>query len=111
MGHRFCIESTPKEQASWRLLLVVGSNFIQGTTGTKLGLWPFNLMIKDLDIASQWKFVKDTATSEIIEKGHVSNAQSLINACSTKLGAFIAFHVASSTGQIIINNLLKNYES
>ena len=85
MGHRFSIESTPKEQANWRSLLGEGYSFIQGTTGTKLGPRPFNLMIKDLDIASQCKFVKDTATSEIIEQGHVSNAQSLINACSTKL--------------------------
>ena len=38
-------------------------------------------MINDPNIAPPflWKFVDDITTSEVIEKGNVSNAQSLIN--------------------------------
>ena len=47
--------------------------------GTKLGPWLFILMINDLRVSSPflWKYVDDTTTSEIVQKGSVSNAQSL----------------------------------
>ena len=44
--------------------------------GTKLGPWLFLIMINDLDInnASLWKFVDDTTTSEVVNKGQPSRA-------------------------------------
>ena len=45
--------------------------------GTKMGPWLFLLMINDLEIGNDavWKYVDDTTTSEIIDKGDVSNSQ------------------------------------
>ncbi len=45
--------------------------------GTKLRPWLFLLMINDLwlDGIDTWKYVDDTSTSEIIQKGTVSNIQ------------------------------------
>ena len=49
--------------------------------GTKLGPWLFLIMINDLTIsnASIWKYVDDTTTSVVIEKGEHSEAQGIVN--------------------------------
>ena len=47
--------------------------------GTKLGPWPFLIMINDLVVknARLWKYVDDTTISETVAKGEliISNAQ------------------------------------
>ena len=52
--------------------------------GTKLGPWLFLIMINDLDInnASLWKFVDDTTTSEVVNKGQPSRAQAIADEVS-----------------------------
>ena len=49
--------------------------------GTKLGSWLFILLINDLNISqgSLWKYVDDSATSEIILKNRTSKAQELVD--------------------------------
>ena len=49
--------------------------------GTKLGPWLFLITINDLTVshASIWKYIDDTTTSEVIEKGHHSEAQGIVN--------------------------------
>ena len=48
--------------------------------GIKLGLWLFVLMINDLDTnAQQWKYVDDTAVSEVVVKGGESHVQAIAN--------------------------------
>ena len=49
--------------------------------GTKLGPWLFVLMINDLDVRTPhlWKIVDDTTASEVVPKGNISNAQSIVD--------------------------------
>lgn len=49
--------------------------------GTKVGPYLFLIMINDLNLSDTplWKFVDDTTASEIVKKGQVSNAQSIVD--------------------------------
>ena len=54
--------------------------------GTKLGPWPFAIMINDLDIPGSdlWKYVDDTTVSETISKVQESNIQNAIDTFSIR---------------------------
>ena len=66
------------------LVLAVRGVDVDVGKGTKLGPWLFLIMINDLDInnASLWKFVDDTTTSEVVNKGQPSRAQAIADEVS-----------------------------
>ena len=53
-----------------------GSLHLAVPQGTKLGLWLFVILIYDIKL---WKYVDDTAASQVVPKDDDSNTQQIAN--------------------------------